>query len=117
MTPVIITVEIKTPNALNRREHHMARHRRIRSHRTQAFLAVRASLAAARVQPPCTVTMTRIAPSEGLDAHDGLPASLKGLVDGVADALGLDDGDERLTWRYDQRRGPWAVEIKLEARP
>jgi hypothetical protein len=34
----------------------------------------------------------------------------------VADALGIDDRDPRVTWRYDQRRGKrgqYAVEITI----
>lgn len=64
------------------------------------------------------VTMTRVAPSTGLDPHDGLRAALKGPVDGVADWLGLkSDRDPRVEWRYAQRRGrraEYAVEIIVE---
>jgi hypothetical protein len=37
---------------------------------------------------------------------------------GVADWLGIDDGDKRLTWRYAQRRGKpkeYAAEVKIES--
>lgn len=68
---------------------------------------------------PVVVTLTRIAPSNGLDPHDGLRAALKGPVDGVADWLGLkSDRDHRVSWRYAQRRGrprEYAVEITVEA--
>jgi hypothetical protein len=66
---------------------------------------------------PCRVHLRRVAPSSGLDPHDGLPCALKAVVDGVADALGLaSDRDPRVTWTYDQRRGvagEYAVELEV----
>lgn len=68
---------------------------------------------------PVTVTVTRIAPSAGLDPHDGLGAALKGCIDGTADALGLrSDRDPRVTWQLAQERGPqgyYGVRIRIEA--
>ena len=52
---------------------------------------------------PITITLTRIAPRQ-LD-DDNLASGFKSARDGVADWLGIDDGDKRLTWRYAQRRG------------
>ena len=66
---------------------------------------------------PVVVTVTRIAPSDGLDEHDGLPNACKPVVDGIADALGLPrDRSDRVTWLHDQRRGPWGVEVTIAAR-
>ena len=39
-----------------------------------------------------------------------------GMRDGVADALGIDDGDERLTWHYAQDKAPrghYAVRVEI----
>ena len=70
-----------------------------------------------RVVLPCVVLVRRVAPSSGLDPHDSLPASLKSIVDGIADALGLaSDRDARVRWTYDQRRGvpgEHAVEVEV----
>jgi hypothetical protein len=67
---------------------------------------------------PVVVTLTRIAPSNGLDPHDGLPSSMKGICDGVCDGLGIkNDRDERITWRFAQRRGrprEYAVEVRID---
>lgn len=64
---------------------------------------------------PVVVTVCRIAPSNGLDPHDGLGASLKGTIDGIADGLGLkSDRDPRVTWALEQRRGPWGIEVRIE---
>lgn len=69
---------------------------------------------------PALVTITRVAPSSGLDPHDGLPASLKSVVDGIADALGLkSDRDPRVEWQLRQRRGlsrQYGVEIVIAKR-
>ncbi len=76
--------------------------------------------AAPRAMLPVVATVVRLAPGNGLDPHDGLRAALKGVVDGVADWLGLDnDRDPRVTWEYDQRRSPkgiYAVEIRIDRR-
>lgn len=66
---------------------------------------------------PLTITLCRVAPSNGLD-DDALPASLKAVRDGVTDWLGLSDdrATSRLRWQYAQRRGvrgAYAVEITL----
>lgn len=54
-------------------------------------------------EPPVVVTLTRI--SRGtLDAWDGLPASLKSAIDGVADYFDTRDDDARITWRVQQER-------------
>ncbi len=71
---------------------------------------------------PLTITLTRIAPGNGgagkLDDHDGLPPAFKGPVDAIADALGLRaDRDPRVSWRYAQRTGAPAIEVRVEPRP
>lgn len=67
---------------------------------------------------PIEVTVTRVAPSGGLDPHDGLGAALKGCIDGIADGLGLEsDRDPRVTWKLAQRRGrprEYAVEVGIQ---
>lgn len=57
-----------------------------------------------RVTVPCAVVLVRIAP-RGLDS-DNAEASLKRVRDGVADALGVDDADPRVSWVVEQRKGP-----------
>lgn len=70
---------------------------------------------------PVTVTLTRIAPGTGdagkLDGHDGLPHAFKSVTDAIADALGLRaDRDRRVSWRYAQRDGSPAIEMRVEVR-
>lgn len=52
---------------------------------------------------PCVVTITRLAPSNGLDT-DNLLSSQKGVRDQIATWLGVDDRDPRVTWEYAQER-------------
>lgn len=93
---------VSTPNL---REHWGARARRARTHR-------RAALAVPRHPLPCVVHLTRIAPRE-LDT-DNLVAAFKALRDGIADRLGIADDDERVTWLYAQRKGPYGVEVSIK---
>jgi hypothetical protein len=65
---------------------------------------------------PCTITITRLGPRK-LD-DDNLASSAKHVRDGIADKLGVDDGDDRLTWRYSQEKSStYGVRIKIEAAP
>lgn len=47
------------------------------------------------------VQLIRFAPRT-LDAHDNLPGAFKSIVDGIADAIGIDDGTSFYTWSYTQ---------------
>ena len=66
---------------------------------------------------PWLVTVSRISPGPGVDAHDNLPAAAKHVVDEVAAWLGIDDRSPLVTWRYAQERGPWGVRLRIEDRP
>jgi len=47
---------------------------------------------------------------------DGLAISFKGVRDGLAVAMGIDDGDERIEWQYDQQIGKeYSVSITIGA--
>jgi hypothetical protein len=120
---VEVTLAIKTTNPNNgsqgwSRNAAFAKARQRKAQRTATALRVFA--AGPLPELPVVVTVTRIAPSQGLDPHDGLGAALKGAIDGVADALGLkSDRDQRVTWRLGQERGQvgrYGVRIRVEAR-
>lgn len=51
-----------------------------------------------------TIRLTRISP-RCLDSHDNLMSALKHVADGIADAIGIDDGSPRYSWVYAQRKG------------
>jgi hypothetical protein len=59
---------------------------------------------------PCTVTLTRI--GRKCDS-DNLAGAFKAVRDEVASLIGVDDGDDRLTWIYAQRPGPDGIEISV----
>lgn len=108
----MLVVPIRTGRGPNLREHHMARHRRVKAERE----AVGWVLPKTRPRPPlpCEVVLTRISPPGGrkLD-DDNLRGSLKAIRDAVAEWLGVDDGSEQVHWSYRQERGEWGVRIEF----
>lgn len=121
---VEIEIPVRLVSLLNSREHHMARARRAKQQRSLARLQTIARLCRsplwARVANGCgiVVTITRIGPRE-LD-DDNLAGSAKHVRDGIADALGIDDGDKRIVWRYRQAkfagaaRGGYSCAVRIE---
>ena len=105
-----VDLPLRLGRGMNGREHHFTRARRVRAER-HAVGIVLACERHNRPQLPCTVTLTRIAPSEGLDG-DNLQGSLKAVRDAVAGWFGIDDKSPLIEWEYAQRKGPWAVEIE-----
>lgn len=101
---------MRTSSGLNAREHWRARHGRVSKEREAVSWMLKT---AQRPALPCSVLLTRVAPSNGLD-DDNLVGSLKSVRDAVAWWLGVDDRD-RLTvsYRYAQLRGPWSVRIEF----
>ena len=105
-----IRLPIEIPSTANLREHWAARAKRAASHR-QAMISI--PLTVRWMTPPLVITLTRLAPRR-LDS-DNLAISFKAVRDGIADRLGMDDGDPRLTWDYDQRReAVYGIEIDIE---
>ena len=89
----------------------MARHRRVKAERQ----AVQWHLnPIPRPALPVVVTLTRLAPSSGLDVGDNLEGSLKAVRDQIAEWLGVDDRDARVVWKYAQRREAWGVLVEVE---
>jgi hypothetical protein len=114
-THVIFTLlPLKTRSLNVHGKNWQARHRVTKQLRGDTLLLMKQHR---RPTLPCTVHMCRLAPSDGLDEHDNLPGSLKPIVDGVADWLGLQsDRDPRVTWAFPaQRRGPYGVEVIVES--
>ncbi len=59
----------------------------------------------------CLATITRIAPGDAAPLH----IALEGVIDGVADALGVSPKDGRVAWHTQRERGPSnAVRITLD---
>ena len=114
-----VLLPVRTWSEANLRAHWAKRARRARKQREAARLLVRAARPALLPKSgSIAITLTRIAPRV-LDT-DNLASGLKAVRDGVADALGVDDGSSRLTWRYEQARGKpreYAVRVEIQAVP
>ena len=106
----MIFLPIYTKTRDNERCHWRQKAKRTKLEREAAFWAVKAS-----VMPlfPVCVTITRCGPRK-LDAVN-LGSAMKAVIDGIADAYGVDDGDERWRWVFAQRKQSlYGVEIVIE---
>lgn len=116
--PLLVVLPIRTSNPLNggnpgNRVAAILKSKERAIHRNAACKILRPWLFQLSHDPasllPATITLTRISPGT-MNAWDGLPASLKAIVDGIADAFGLPDEDPRFTWAQPrQRKGPRGV--------
>ena len=126
---MMVHLPIRITRGQNEREHWAVRAKRVKAERTEARLSVLSALgtmnalrkacgwATGESRLPAVVTLTRIAPRP-LD-DDNAIAGMKAARDGVADALGIDDADPRVTWRYAQAKGTpkeYALTIQIEER-
>ena len=67
----------------------------------------------APMTPPLIITITRIGKRK-MDS-DNLAYAAKAVRDGIAAALGINDGDERLTWEYPQEIGKeYGVRVEIK---
>jgi hypothetical protein len=114
------TVPVKTVNEQNfdRGNSRLAAIIRTKRRQTQRAAACACAQGALgrvwRVDPGTTITLRRF--SVGKLDSDGLHTALKSVRDGVADALGVDDGSSTITWKYEQakgKRGVYAVEVEI----
>ncbi len=107
---VNITIPLRTSPGLNAREHWTKRAKRVGRERFAVGTALNGQPKPAL---PCVVTITRIAPSNGLDPFDNLPSSLKAAVDAFAAWIGVDDRKSDLVrYQCKQERGAWGVRIE-----
>lgn len=106
----MISIPLRTGRGLNDREHFRAHARRVKKEREAAAWMLKS---ATKPELPCSVILTRVAPSNGLD-DDNLAGSLKGVRDAVAQWVGVDDRDRQtVRYLYRQRRGEWGVTIEF----
>lgn len=115
---MVVTLPVRTISEANVRCHWATKMRRVKAQRSAAGLVAAGVFVKLGRPFPLEVTLCRIAP-RALD-DDNLRGALKAVRDGVADALGVDDRDCRVSWAYQQRRGApgaYSVEIGIRARP
>lgn len=104
----VVEIPLRLRSRLNAREHWGQRARRTRREREAAYMLT------PRVAVPCVVRIVRIG-KRRMDG-DNLQDSAKAVRDGVAQKLGVDDGDPRVTWEYGQEIGKeYGVRIEIEA--
>jgi hypothetical protein len=94
-----VRLDVATVSESNTHEHWRKRQKRASRQRGLVSLVLRRL----KPRPPCTVTITRVSP-RALDS-DNIHGALKHVRDGVADAMGIDDRDPRVTWLVEQRKG------------
>lgn len=109
---IILPIETLSPNR-TAGEHWGTRARRARQQRSLIAMALEPRLPE-RLPKKLNILITRCGPRL-LDPDNSI-ASLKATRDGVADALGIDDGSPRLDWLYGQCvQDEYAVEIRISA--
>lgn len=103
-----VTFPLRTYSTLNQRVHWLVRAKRTKSEReATGFMVVKMPTVL-----PCTVRLVRLAARE-LDS-DNLQGCFKAARDAVAQKLGVDDADPRITWEYAQERAKgFAVRIEV----
>ena len=120
---MIIEMPMRLVSEANRRDHWAAKAKRVQQQRTRAWaevLEAKAKLPKGhwlrRNGAPMTITLIRIAP-KGITDNDNLCSSFKAVRDGVAQALGIDDGSSSICWVYRQEKGKprkYALRVQIE---
>lgn len=106
MNPILkIEAPIKTVSEANRRDHWSVRNKRRAEQRREVYFAWKVAVAGCRrrLNAPYLIKLTRRG-IKVLDS-DNLASSFKGIRDQVAELLGIDDGDERISFEYAQETG------------
>ena len=106
---------MKIVSVANMRLHWAVKAKLTRDQRNRTRMSLAAVAQSSGVEMlPATVVLTRVAPRK-LDG-DNLQSGFKAVRDGVADWLGVDDGNGLVDWQYAQRSGKageYAVEIEV----
>jgi hypothetical protein len=110
-----VRMNMKIVSVANMRLHWAVKAKLTRDHRTRTRMSLAAVAQSSGLEMlPATVVLTRVAPRK-LDG-DNLQSGFKAVRDGVADWLGVDDGNGLVDWQYAQRSGKageYAVEIEV----
>ena len=110
---MVIEIPLRTYNTANCRWHWAKKAKYARNCRLMAFLAVRCAGISKPPSGAFVVRLVRIG-KRRMDS-DGLAISFKGVRDGIAAAMGIDDGDQRIDWLYSQEIGKaYGVKITIE---
>jgi hypothetical protein len=105
-----LSIPIKTTTTMNSRAHWAVKAKAAKREHT----AVAAAWAKERpeIRPILRITLTRVGPRQ-MDS-DQVVTSLKGIRDGVAKKLRIDDGSPLVDWVYRQQHGEYEVRVEVE---
>jgi hypothetical protein len=109
-------VPVKTISTPNVREHWAVRAKRAKSQRSVARTKTAEAMRGVKLAS-AIVLLNRFG-ARKLDS-DNLPAALKSVRDGVADAIGIDDGDDAVVYEYGQfadRNMPRGVQVIIRSK-
>lgn len=99
---VTIDLPIKTVNPLNGQWTHWRKRRKlVNAEKETTTMIVKPRLEKGRI--PCSVVLTRKHWAKPMDS-DAVPPSLKAIRDAIAKCIGIDDGDARIQWSYQQAK-------------
>lgn len=108
------SIPIRLPSLANTRLHW----RRMASLKKKQKVATSIAMVEAdgvrHLSMPLLVTITRVGPRK-LD-DDNLAGACKYVRDQIATTVGIDDGSDLYTWRYEQRIGKYNVEVEITSR-
>lgn len=115
MTRVLeFSMPVRVVSEANQHEHWRAKYHRKKQQQkivAEEWITIRAGYMPLRL--PCVIRLTRIGPKR-LDA-DNLAGSFKHVQDSIAREIGVDDGDERIKWEYEQDAiGKRVYAVKVE---
>ena len=107
------TVPVQVVSEANRRDHWAVRRKRFQDQAATLFAVWCSSPTPFGVAKPLRITFTRLGPQK-LDS-DNLAGAFKAMRDEVARRIGLDDGDNGLTWVYEQEASKeHGVRVRIE---
>lgn len=109
---IAFDVPVKTVSVANKREHWAARAKRAKTHRQSAKITALVAGARGYATGEISVLMVRVG-AKRLD-DDNIYSALKAVRDGIADALGRDDGDTQIHWATPgQEVGAPSVRVRI----
>lgn len=91
---------VKTISEANNRDHWTVRSKRRKAQQAEVDAMLLNALRGRKMAVPCVVRLTRVAPKV-LDT-DNLASAFKATRDAIARRLGIDDGDPRIRFEYEQ---------------
>lgn len=111
---VTLIVPCRVKSEANQRCHWAERRKRFKEQEDALRLVMSAAWLADWI-PDLPLRITWMHVGRRFDS-DNLAGAFKGLRDCLATLFDVDDGDERITWEYQQRAGKSGVEVTIEPR-